>query len=391
MPSFQTLKSEIIDKINDEYFGGFFGDHFKRLRYPLLEDEYQAEIIFTPLKTTPLNVDLLGENINGAVDLLGGIFSAGGLVGGSVTGQLRQTINQFSGIDFQADSKVMVEPVDDNYNITLYLPQQITFNNNINYNPLALNALGAVTEAALNAGAGGIGAVGAGIMGIGSQLLGNPGAAANSALARAGAAGLASRINVNVGGAFRRATQTSLNPNQRTLFENPIIREFSFQFKFIPTSFQEAKAIQKIVNAFKTEMYPAQIVAGDTGVAVAYEFPNKFDIKMKYKGNRIPGTEMLPCYLRGVQVTYNPTQMGMYEDGNFNETDLTLSFVEETALHKGAKTFDGEEIVGGASILTEVDIDERDLAIAQGLSPPGEVSRFNGDGTPVFDETGVRL
>ena len=362
MASFGEFKeqlSDIIDRgqdfIEEHYYGNNLGE---RLRYPLDEIDYRAEITFQPLKTTPINAELLGENLRGSIDLLGDIFSAGGLVGGSLTGQLRETINQFSGIDFQSDSKAMVEPV--GAPITLYMPQAIQFADVAIYNQLALGQLGAVTEAALNAGAGGLSAVGAGIMGIGSQLLGNPGAAANSALARAGVAGMVASVNAQVGGAFRRATQTTLNPNQRTLFEHPNIREFSFTFQLIPTSKKEAEAIQKIVRKFRTEMYPTQIVAGDTGVAVGYEFPNKFEITLKHNGKQIPGTEMLPCYLRGVNVTYNPTQMGMYEDGSFNETTLTLNFVEERALHKGDDGLDGRVKTH------EVDINERDIALAGG-------------------------
>lgn len=83
-------------------------------------------------------------------------------------------------------------------------------------------------------------------------------------------------------------------------------------------------------------MLPKKIPASDEklkNVAIGYKFPNKFDIKFKYDGEDV-ATKLKRCYLRNCNVTYNASSMGMHEDGNFTEIDMTLAFVEERAISR---------------------------------------------------------
>ena len=64
-------------------------------------------------------------------------------------------------------------------------------------------------------------------------------------------------------------------------------------------------------------------------------FPNVFEIIFKYKGaknNSLP--KLHHCYLRNVSHTINPTGGTFRRDGQPNEIDLTLSFVERKTLNK---------------------------------------------------------
>ena len=61
--------------------------------------------------------------------------------------------------------------------------------------------------------------------------------------------------------------------------------------------------------------------------------PNAFKISFHFKGaenKNIP--KILPCYLRSVGHTINPTGGGFRNDGKPNEIDLTLTFSEYRAL-----------------------------------------------------------
>jgi hypothetical protein len=97
---------------------------------------------------------------------------------------------------------------------------------------------------------------------------------------------------------------------------------------------REATTIKNIVKFFRQEMYPEVIPLGSSGVPLAYKFPNVFEIDIRNANNENPGFKIQRCYLRDVQTSFNSTAAGMFEDGQFIEVDVTLSFVEITALDK---------------------------------------------------------
>ena len=128
------------------------------------------------------------------------------------------------------------------------------------------------------------------------------------------------------------ANQVSVNPNTRAVFNTVNLRAFSFTFKMIPNSAQEAQEIQKIVKHFRSALYPEILDVG--GLPLGYKFPPLFRITFKHRGSeaKIPRLEL--CYLRGIQSTYNPTGQAFYRDGQPNEIDMTLQFQEYRTLHK---------------------------------------------------------
>ncbi len=127
----------------------------------------------------------------------------------------------------------------------------------------------------------------------------------------------------------------TLNPNVRAIFRGVNIREFAFQFKLIATSPQEANAIQKIIKQFRKELYPRgfSVPIGEASADLGFHFPNAFKISFKYNGRRnrnIPKIKM--AYLRSFSHTINPTGGGFRKDGQPNEIDISMSFVEHETL-----------------------------------------------------------
>ena len=53
---------------------------------------------------------------------------------------------------------------------------------------------------------------------------------------------------------------------------------------------------------------------------------------MNFENKNIP--KILPCYLRSISHTINPTGGSFRNDGKANEIDLTLSFVEYRAIEQ---------------------------------------------------------
>ena len=92
----------------------------------------------------------------------------------------------------------------------------------------------------------------------------------------------ASRVVPNAGfqAAVSIGVQRTMNPNTRALFKGVNLREFSFNFKMIANSQREAIAIERIVNHFRTELYPNVISA--LNVPIAYEMPNAFSIQFTH-------------------------------------------------------------------------------------------------------------
>jgi len=98
----------------------------------------------------------------------------------------------------------------------------------------------------------------------------------------------------------------------------------------------EAEVIRQIVKHFREQMYPGTFDIDELGGAdIGFKFPNVFKIQFNYNGapNRnIPKIEF--CYLRNVSTSINPTGGAFRRDGQPNEVDLTLSFVEYKTLNK---------------------------------------------------------
>jgi len=356
-----TNIKETIRQIGQDYiqqkFGLSNGPNVRR--YPLNQDEYKASVEFTTISEEPVTptgltsdvADIGSSFVNSVTGFFNRDTSTDGGENESVAGvndgseEASNALLSHNGVSNETPTKRSRDRLE---TVSLYLMQQLQFNDVAKYNNIDLGIGGAALQQGLQNGQG---VLGAGIR-TGSEIFGaftngGAGAVGSSAMARLAASVVTSSINDVAGGAVRLATQTTVNPNARTLFEAPEIRIFTFTFKLIPTSKVEAEAIKSIVAFFRKEVYPTEILAA--GISVGYEFPNKFEIKVKYNGQIIPGTEIADCYLTQVQTTFNPTQMGFHEDGNFNETDLTLTFRETRALSK--TFFGGQPIEAGEDIV----------------------------------------
>ena len=241
----------------------------------------------------------------------------------------------------------------------LYLPVSFSVNDRFNYDNVNLNIAGAAALDAAGSGGGFLGSLGsavqAGFAGIGeffSSL--NGGDIARITAQRAlNAPGISSVIPDSIKNAISIAGGVSLNPNTRAAFRGVGLREFTFQFKFLPKTQDEAEEVKKIIKFFRYHAYPEHITPGENNLALGYKYPNLFKIKLLYNATETGfvkvkssrswkpiGGQIKMCYLRNVSTNYNPGTMSMHSDGNFIETDLTLNFVEYRTLHRGDLAYD---------------------------------------------------
>ena len=235
--------------------------------------------------------------------------------------------------------------------ITLPLPKGLAYNDAVTYGGADLGILGAAAEDALlgrNPFAGASTANGELVKAAsaiaGQVVAANIGGIAGAALGLlpkvgggvAGAAGaaLGSGLTGNLGAAVSSATRVASAPNSRTIFEKSNIRTFAFNFKMIANSEEEARMIKNIVQMFREELYPEKVPIGNSGVPLAYKYPNVFEIEVKNRQGSNPGFKIQRCYLEKVDTTFNETADGMFNDGSFIEVSIALGFKEIVALDK---------------------------------------------------------
>jgi len=303
------------------------------LQFPLSDQSnYQGRIKFDVIKTIPPTISQralrrIQEGTRTSDNVLNGSASNPDLFdprGGDQRGQSNSFIGRSREI-----------PTGDRCSI--YLPQSIQIQDGVQIENVDLGVFGASLEAGIKAGTSpieaAISAAGDTFSSMADFFRGN----LSQDAARAAASRLAGVAGDTNASAVRSALQTTPAPNTRAIFKSVNIREFSFTFNMLPKTRQEAQEIENIIKFFRTELYPETIDVGN--IPVAYKFPNKFAISIQYGGKEV-ATKILNSYLRNFQSNYNPSAMSFYEGGYFQETQITMSFVE-------ARTLDKKDIEGG--------------------------------------------
>lgn len=246
-----------------------------------------------------------------------------------------------------------VRPRENVPSIQLYLPVAFQQNDSFSIPGTELGLLGAGTLAGMNSGSGLLKSTmdqfSQGLGSIFDMMKGEM----NSSNAAVVTARLANKLAPSeVAAAFSLAAGVTVNPNVRSIFKGVNLREYSFQFKFLPKSRKEAEIVEKIINTFRTYSYPEVIDMGP--LAAGYKYPDLFAIsvyveqedevvKSDEEGNEYTetvtrrkrvGNRMKNCYLRSVSTNYNSSSMAFHPDGRPVEIDLSLNFVEEETISR---------------------------------------------------------
>ena len=303
------------------------------LQFPLSDQSnYQGRIKFDVIKTIPPSISQralrkIQESTRTSDNVLNGSADNPDLFDPRGADQRGQS-NSFIGRSREI-------PTGDRCSI--YLPQSIQIQDGVQIENVDLGVFGASLEAGIKAGTSpieaAISAAGDTFSSMADFFRGN----LSQDAARAAASRLAGVAGDTNASAVRSALQTTPAPNTRAIFKSVNIREFSFTFNMLPKTRQEAQEIENIIKFFRSELYPETIDVGN--IPVAYKFPNKFAISIQYGGKEV-ATKILNSYLRNFQSNYNPSAMSFYEGGYFQETQITMSFVE-------ARTLDKKDIEGG--------------------------------------------
>lgn len=326
----------------------------RRYRYPLtISENYPARIIFTAREIESVNIekkllDFVTDVTTSTSELLKGESVTSSVADKRVPSDTAQQIEESERqSERNTESFENIQRGKNVGSVTLPLQRDLRFSDNAQYETANLGVIGGALEQSLQgqnpfAGATQNGqlrstsgalvaqavasASGALVGGLaGKFLAGNAGAVL-------GVAGLGGDFGLS--SAVRNTTRITSAPNQRTLFQQVNIRSFAFTFKMIANNEKEASEIKNIVKFFRQELYPEMITIGESGVPLAYRFPNVFDIQIKNQYGDNPAFSIQQCFLRDVQTSFNGTATGMHSDGNFIEVDISLAFQETVALDK---------------------------------------------------------
>ena len=284
-------------------------------------------------------------------DVKGGLEAVDNFLG-DAGGKLDGILQDFFGVgeEVQPFVRGKMDLQDPDGQVVLYLPPGFQVAEGVAFDGVDLGATGAfamqsMSEENLQDLLGGT----AGVLGdVGQSVIdaldgkGSPEAARLGAIQGAkatrylGGAGIANAGSVAAG--------VTIAPNQRTLFKRVNMREFSFSFSLVPSSAEEASAVDSIVDFFRHFLYPEPIMVGD--VRVGYKYPEKFKIKVSSFRGWEP-VQIQPSYLRNLSVTTNPNGMAFHTDGKPVETQITLNFIESATLDRKQEEYVPQLSSGG--------------------------------------------
>lgn len=112
-------------------------------------------------------------------------------------------------------------------------------------------------------------------------------------------------INLNAANAVKAMRRAVTNPHMEFLFQSVGQRSYSFNFKFVPRSLDEAKMVHDIIRIFRASALPSRSQGG-----VMLDFPAEFDIQYFRGGTEntwIP--KISRCALTAVNVNYTPNEL----------------------------------------------------------------------------------
>jgi len=205
-------------------------------------------------------------------------------------------------------------------------PANIAINDSATYNTVNLGTLGGAISSALENKEGGL-------KGMAASLKDQMGAATDSfktgEIANAVAQKLLLPENLKAG--MNLQSRTLLNPNTNTTFTGNAIRSFTFAFKMVASSPEEAELVRKIHSKFRTFTYAN---SRSDSQNLILEFPPTWTIRfLDGRGNEIKYLpKIFSCYLVSIESSFNSTTNMFHSDGAPLEVDISVSYQETRTL-----------------------------------------------------------
>lgn len=158
----------------------------------------------------------------------------------------------------------------------------------------------------------------------------------NAEVRRNAVSSITAMLGVGIGQVKSRTTP---NPNTRSVFKSPNLREFTFSWKLNPVSTDEAEEIDKIIKELRREMYPKRLFPQQE-TRIGYKYPSIWNIMAfvggpDSKGFTVVRPLLKPCWLVNMDTNMGSGGAILARSGEnlaFAETTINLRFQEELAL-----------------------------------------------------------
>lgn len=200
-------------------------------------------------------------------------------------------------------------------------PANIAINDSATYNTVDLGGIGGAAVAAAEKGGG--------LSGMAKDLFEQ----AKSLKAGEVAGAMAQKLIPGpLGDAVKLKNKVLFNPNTNTVFSGNALRSFTFSFKMIASSEEEAELIRKIHSKFRAFTYAN--AGGDQNLLL--EFPPTWTIRfLNGSGEENPFIpKIYSCYLVSTETSLNATTNMFHSGGQPLEVDVSVSYQESRVLNR---------------------------------------------------------
>ena len=219
--------------------------------------------------------------------------------------------------------------------IALYLPPNIQSDYGVSYNAHETGMLGFLA-ASVGGTIGGL--KGQDFNAAAKTLMGTVEGFADYALKKS-LSSAAEFITSSEGGEelFNKAFGRADNPYMEVLFDNPELREFTYNFTFTPRSEEETNDVKTIIEMFRFHMAPEMRADHSRFMTL----PSEFDIHYMYQDGDGIAVEnsyfnkISTCVLKNCSVNYTPDgAVNTHVDGSPVKITMGLTFAETEIIHK---------------------------------------------------------
>ena len=218
--------------------------------------------------------------------------------------------------------------------IALYLPPNVQSDYSVSYNAHRTGMLGFLAAS----GGGIIGAWNNNDLAKIARIAGGATLGFVEYAAKKAALGAAEFISSAEGGEelFNKAFGKADNPYMEVLFDKPELREFTYNFTFMPRNESERDDVQRIIQMFRFHMAPE--LRSDHNRFMT--LPSEFDIHYMYQAEDGKASEndyynkISTCVLQNCKVDYTPDKVTSHADGSPVRITMSLTFKETEMLTK---------------------------------------------------------
>lgn len=143
-------------------------------------------------------------------------------------------------------------------------------------------------------------------------------------------------VGSDIGKLAMRSAGIALNPNQQVMFEGLNLREFSFDFNFMPKSRQESETVKKIIKQFK---YYSRPTTKKDSYGFIFVPPSIFKIQFQFLNRENTWVNKIAdSVVTNVSVEYGPNGWSTHQDGSPVNIKMKLDFKELSLIDRDGNT-----------------------------------------------------